>query len=431
MKNRIWLLLLLCLLLTGCAVPRVDQLYAVPARPQSYSDMQAVFDSAMEGLDYTAPRNGENIQTIQMADLDGDGIREYLIFARSDGDKSLKILIFAQSGDHYALTDTIACSGASFDQVEYAQMDGLGGAELLVGTRISEQVYRSAVVYRYEAGKASLVLSTSYVKYLTCDLNSDGLRELLVLKPGVTDRDRGAAALCWVSDGVGKRSDEVPLSCPVEQVDRILPGELSSGAQSVFLSGEDPEAGVVTDVLAMDGQTLRNAALESPTGTKVEKLGDYRLYPMDVDGDGVVELPQLVKARDPNGALNQRLIRWYALDAKGRETDRGYTWHDFENGWYLLLDDAWVPNLRISQETDSACFHQADPETGTVEKIFSVYTLTGQNREANAVIENRFMLHRGEQVIYAARLEVASGALAISREDMISRFRLVTQAWKS
>ena len=47
------------------------------------------------------------------------------------------------------------------------------------------------------------------------------------------------------------------------------------------------------------------------------------------------------------------------------------------------------------------------------------------------VIENRFILHKGENVIYAARLEVASGALSITQEDLISSFRLITQAWKS
>ena len=429
MKNRIWLLLILALLLAGCAVPTVDQLYCVPDRPQSYSDMQSVFDSAMEGLDYTAPKNGENLQTIQMHDLDGDGIREYLIFARSDADKSLQILIFRQVGQQYELTDTIACKGASFDQVEYVQMDGKGGAELLVGTRISEQVYRSAVVYRYVAGKTLPIMSTSYVRLLTCDMNGNGSQELLVLKPGITDEDPGAAALCWVEGDMGMRSNEVPLSCPVTQVEGIFAGSLTGGTQGIFITG-DAEASV-TDVLALDGQTLRNAALESATGTQSVKLGQYRLYPMDLDGDGVVELPQVIKTRDPMGASNQRIVRWYALDARGNETETAYTWHDLENGWYLVLEDSWVPNLRLSTETGEAHFHQHDPNTGTVEKIFTIYTLTGQNREANAVIENRFILHKGDQVIYAARLEVASGALAISPEDLISRFRLDNQAWKS
>ena len=431
MNKRIWLLLILAFLLAGCAVPTVDQLYCVPDRPQSYSDMEAVFDKAMTGLDYTAPKNGENLQTIQMHDLDADGVREYLIFARSDSDKSLKILVFAQTDDGYALTDTVPCKGASFDQVEYVQMDGKGGTELLVGTRISEQVYRSAMVYRYEAGKISQIMSTSYVKFLTCDMNGNGQQELLVLKPGITDEDPGTAALCWMEGDVGKRSNEVPLSCPVSQVDQIFSGTLADGSQGVFITGLDSQSGNVTDVMALDGQTLRNAALESATGTKAEKLGDCRLYPMDMDGDGVTELPQVLKARDPKGAFNQRIVRWYTLDTQGGEAEKGYTWHDVENGWHLALEDDWVPNLRISTDTGTAYFHQVDSETGNVSLIFTVYVLTGQNREEQALNDGGFVLLRTESVLYTATLEQSATDMDLSQENLIFSFRLIQQDWKT
>lgn len=434
MRKRILLLLLsltLGCLLAGCAMPTVDQLYCVPRRPESYSEMQSVFDEAMSGLDYSAPRSGENLQTVQMEDLDGDGIREYLIFARDEGEKPLRILIFAQSGDAYSLVDTLECSGAYFDQVEYVQMDGKGGAELLVGTRISEQVYRSLGVYSFSKQKAQPVMTTSYVKYLTCDLDTDGLGEILVLRPGVTDADHGAASLCRIEEGMGKRSNEVALSCPVDKLSRILTGTLTGGVPGVFISGTDEMNAVLTDVITLEGGQLRNAALNSGTGTKMDAFGDYQVYPMDVDGDGQIELPALEKAREPSGALNQKLIRWYALAPDGSETNKVYAYHDYENGWYLELEEAWISALRISRDQSSVAFHLEDPESGQTEKIFSVYILTGQNREEKAVLENRFMLHKGENTIYAARLEVASGALSITQEDLISSFRLITQAWKS
>ncbi len=434
MKKRILLLLLAFVmgcLLAGCAVPTVDQLYCVPKRPESYSALQSVFDEAMADLEYSAPRSGQNLQTVQMEDLDGDGIREYLVFARGEGDKPLRILIFAQSGDSYSLADTLECSGAYFDQVEYIQMDGNGGAELLVGTRISEQVYRSLGVFSYTQGTAQPVMTTSYVKYLTCDLDTDGIGEVLVLKPGITDADYGAAALCRIENGAGKRSEEVALSCPVDKLSRILTGSLADGTPGVYISGADEQGAVLTDVLSLEGDRLSNAAILAKGGTKMEPFGDWQIYPVDIDGDGQIELPKLVKAREPSGALNQKLICWYALSPDGTGIPKLHTYHDYENGWYLALAEEWLPNLRISRDQDTVAFHMEDPETGQTQKIFSVYILTGPNREENAVIENRFMLHKGEHTIYAARLEVASGAVPITQEDLIHRFRLITQAWKS
>ena len=84
MKKRIWLLLLIVLasiLLTGCALQTVDEMYALPKRSKEYDSLQSAIDSAMYGLSYSAPVSGENQQTVQMADLDGDGVEEYIVCA--------------------------------------------------------------------------------------------------------------------------------------------------------------------------------------------------------------------------------------------------------------------------------------------------------------------------------------------------------------
>lgn len=44
---------------------------------------------------------------------------------------------------------------------------------------------------------------------------------------------------------------------------------------------------------------------------------------------------------------------------------------------------------------------------------------------------NRFLLHKGGTVVYAARMEVASGALEITQADLVDSFRLIRQAWNT
>ena len=98
MKKRILLLTLLAaaLLLTGCATRTVEEMYALPKRSKEYDKLQAAIDSAMYGLTYCAPRSGEHQQTVQTADLDGDGQDEYLVFAKGATEKPLQVLIFKQ-----------------------------------------------------------------------------------------------------------------------------------------------------------------------------------------------------------------------------------------------------------------------------------------------------------------------------------------------
>mgnify|MGYP000087338040 FL=1 len=52
MKKRIWLfplLILASLLLTGCALQTVDEMYALPKRSKEYDSLQSAIDSAMYG----------------------------------------------------------------------------------------------------------------------------------------------------------------------------------------------------------------------------------------------------------------------------------------------------------------------------------------------------------------------------------------------
>ena len=122
MKKKIGLLMLLvmALLLSGCAMRTVEEMYALPKRSEEYEELQSAIDTAMYGLMYSSPRSGENQQTVQMADLDGDGIEEYLVFAKGASEKPLQVLIFSQQADGTVRTmETIGITGLDFEQVEY------------------------------------------------------------------------------------------------------------------------------------------------------------------------------------------------------------------------------------------------------------------------------------------------------------------------
>ena len=106
MKKRILLLILALaasMLLGGCAMKTVDELYCLPKRSPAYNNWQAVVDEAMDDLEPCVPQSGDYRQFLQAADLDGDGLEEYVIFAKDDSEKPLKILIFCQLASGYVL----------------------------------------------------------------------------------------------------------------------------------------------------------------------------------------------------------------------------------------------------------------------------------------------------------------------------------------
>ncbi len=425
------LLLVVSLLLCGCNTT-VYEMYQLPKRSEEFTNLQSEMDKAMAGMEYSAPLSGENQQSVQMADLDGDGTEEFLLFAKGASDKPLQIFIFVTDGENYRLADRIECNGTAFEQVEYVSFNGRGGVELVVGRLISDQVMRSVTVYTMVGGKMEQLLTANYSRFLCNDLNADGSSELLLLRPGETESDNGIAELYSFENGTMNRSPEVRMSAPADKIKRILLGKLHGGQSAVYAASELSGNAIITDVYAVIDGVLTNVSLSNESGTSVQTMRNYYVYADDIDADGVLELPSLISTgtSGEESSTEQHIIRWYAMTASGGEVDKMYTYHNFVSGWYLQLDGVVATQCQVEQLGNSIVF-RVQKENGELETIMTIYMLTGQKREEMAVADNRFVLHRGDSTVYAARLEVASSAYNMTKESVQNAFHLIYQEWNT
>ena len=439
MKKRILLSALalgLSLLVSGCAPRTVYDMYSLPRRSEEYNDLQQSIDRAMAGeMTYSAPQSGENLQTVQMADLTGDGREEYLVFAKGTSEKPMKILIFSQNEEGQSeLLQIIDSTGSAFEQVEYVDMDGEPGLEIIVGRQVSDQVMRSVSVYSIRDGEAQQLMSVGYSRFLICDLDADGREELLVIQPGTEDRVNGIAALYSIRDGVLERSLEAELSQRAENIMRVIVSNLEGGTPAVYVATAVEESSIMTDVFALREGRFSNISLSSESGNSVKTLRNYYVYGTDVDNDGVLELPSLIgmQSVDPNGVMeDQYLIRWFSLDLEGTETDKIYSFHNYQSGWYMGLDSELAGRMTVAQVGNTYTFSLWDEAFEKAEPLYTIYALTGSDRENQAVVDNRFPLCSAEGVIYAACLEEAAAECGITEETLTASFHLIYEAWNA
>ena len=436
MKNRIkiaFVLFCAALLLGGCTMRTLDEMYRLPRRSQTDDNLQSTIDEAMTGLNYAAPLAGENQQTVQMADLNGDGKTEYIVFARDNVNKAIRILIFDEAEDSFRLFAMIESHGSAFEQVEYVDINGEPGMEMVVGRQVSDQILRSLSVYTFSDGTPEQMMTANYLKFLTCDLDGNGKTELLLIQPGETDADRGVVTLYSCDQGM-ERSKEVLLSASAASVRRIMTSRLESGENAVFVASSVDESAVITDVFTVRDGSLSNISFSKESGNSVQTLRNYYVYADDIDGDGVLELPSLITMRDIRSSTSsgqQYLIRWYSMDISGQEHTKRHTFHNYVGGWYLELADGWAQRVSVIEASGSYWFYVWDVNFENAELVFSIHVLTGADREEASEIDNRFVLHRSEGVIYAARLESAAAAYSITKEDLTPCFHLIHQAWKT
>ena len=430
------LVLLLCAasLLTGCGLQTVDELYRLPKRTKSDSNLQAVIDETMVGLDYSAPIAGENQQTVQTADLNGDGTSEFIVFTRDNSAKNLRILIFFAQENTFTLGASIETSGYAFEQVEYVEIDEQPGLEMVVGRQVSDQVLRSMSVYSFASGMPEQLITSNYQKYLTCDLDQNGKKEVMLIQSGQTEADRGVAVLYSYDNGHMVRSREAEMSAPSDSVKRIMLSRLSGGEPAVYVASSVDESAIITDVFSLRKGTFSNISFSNDSGTSVQTLRNFYVYADDIDSDGVLELPDLITMqpiKNSTSAEQQYLIRWYAMDIQGKEITKRHTFHNYVGGWYLELDESWAERISVIQTESTFWFYVWDSKFANAELLLSIHVFTGSDREELAAADNRFILYRAEGVVYSARLEGGAIARQITQDELIPCFRLIHQAWKT
>ena len=428
-RKRIWvgLLFVVTILLAGCSMRTIDQMYALPKRSESYLNLQSAMDSAMSDLEYHAPISGSHQQPVQSVDLDGDGNQEYLVFAKGSGEKPLKILIFTKVQNEYVLVDTLENNGTAFDQVQYVNFTGGDGLDIVIGRQVSEQVVRPVSVYTMVDGKMVQILTTHYTRFVATDFDENGHNELMILRPGEDPASNGIAELYSFHAGVLERSQEVTMSEPADRIKRIMVSKLNDGPAAVYVASDVNGTAIITDVYALLSGVFTNVSLSNESGTSVQTLRNYYVYADDLDKDGVLELPDLIPLANTSNTAsnNQYLIRWYAMNSDGSEVDKLHTYHSFTGGWFLELPNEIADRISVNQFGNSYEFSVKNT-VGGLSKLMTLYVFTGQEREEQAISDNRFVLYRNESMVFAAHLEVTSAAFNMTQETLINAFHLIT-----
>ena len=397
------LLALLAAALTGCGFSddSVEELFTLPRMAEEYTGLTQELEALItQGYEYASPTGGRNIQSVQMADLDGDGQQEALAFFRMSSDeKPLKIFVFKLEGGSYARYCTIESSGTAIDSVYYQDLNGDGRHELIVGWRISAEVQTVAV---YTVAREPVALmSSGYTRFTIQDLNGDGIPSLLVLR---TDADSQPVAefYGWQDEQMGVAYRCV-LSSTMASVNRgsLVSGRLDADTPALYITGVDEQGMAATDILVFRQDLgLVNLALSgSSTGVSNAVFPYRQLLPQDINGDG--QLSTVAK-----------------------------TYHSLSCGWYFTIPESWwdwsveTATTSISNENQFSLAINGDP-------VLNLYTITGENRENRGRMGKRVLLRRQTATIYAGELNDAAAYYGMD-EDLLRRsFSLIVGSWSN
>ena len=387
--------LLLCLLLSGCAVnagltalPRTEE-----ARPLlSRHILSQLFGRAV----YTVPLSGDMSGPVLETDLDGDGEAELIacLVKRSGGSRHPCVEVYSTADDRLSLIGEIRGEGDHIHTLCLPVLSADGRTAIAVGWGLAESRLHGVTVCVLTEDGLETVYSGACLSLNTADMDRDGLDEIVLV-----DRDEAGQlqAVMLYDAGHGVRATPgVPLSQGMELLEARCVN-VGFDRAALLCEGYVESQGYVTDVILASGErALQNVFLSPLSGISEETLRALPIPCTDVNGDGTAELP-LMRTGDTDDSLPADLVLldWYRCDETPLSAPLFTSCYHRIHGWNMRLPE--VPDWGILPVTSveaagvsATLFRCVSGEGEQGMPLFELYTLTGENA---AELETLLELH--------------------------------------
>lgn len=354
MKKR-WarLLSLLCLVgLCGCSQSsqmflNVEDLLRAP-QPQA---RQAAVQSALNS--YTGstvqlryPRVGNNLLPIRFSDLDGDGRQEAVVLYALDAGGTVNLAVLEQQDDEsWRVADSMEGLSAEIAQTEFCRLQE-GSIQIAVGYTNSNFSSKYFSLYGYTDETLSCLLETPFVSYAFAPLTDRELSDLVLIP---AQAEAGALQL----QHYAVRQGEVRL-LQTQQADARITSCLNlctnflTEPKSVILDGALSDGRMVTEVFLLQKNSLESVGDDAVMLTARRQTV---LSSMDIDNDGVIEVPQIVQNLSTlSTARRFYTVQWNTYSAAKPIGQTGI--FDAVFNLYIALPDSMLQDMVLMDGND-------------------------------------------------------------------------------
>ncbi len=106
---------------------------------------------------------------------------------------------------------------------------------------------------------------------------------------------------------------------------------------------------MITDIFTYENNKLSNITLTGSSAVSEGTIRSVTVYCRDIDNDGIMEIP-ISRALYTKSETVYKVLDWYSFNQKGRRTLKLSTYHNYSDGWYLVLPEKWGTNFTIRRE---------------------------------------------------------------------------------
>lgn len=305
------------MLLSGCTSLSLNasDLLTPPQAAGNRAEIQSLI-RADAGGNYSLlyPADGAYKSGVILYDADSDSTDEaFALYADAGG--TPHALFAKQRGGAYQTIGSCQLSSANISRVSFADINADGEDELIISCDAGTP---SATLTAYLVGGevTPLYVAEGFTDYVTGDFDGNSAEDILVLHPASTEA--AAAVLTVYADGAFSQKSSCEVDPAVVSYPKLSYGKLSEDVYGAAADGVLDSGAYTTQLLYYDASAH---ALVNPLFLYAdydETHRDSAVTCLDIDGDGMIELPlcssaEHAESEDP--ATVCRMVRWSVYDA--------------------------------------------------------------------------------------------------------------------
>lgn len=417
--------LLCAALLTGCSqsnglLKEETDLLEAPLRLQQQEQLLDAVYTYLGGVTLKYPMGSDSASPFLTWDADGDGREELLVtYQNAAKSKNVQLAVLRQAADDgwYAAHMDIEGAAGELDGLHTVRLAD-GSDCLLVGYQEPAGQDWTVCLYQWQNGALREQTRLQCQQYVLYDFNGDGYLQLAMVQRNET---HGMLQLRTFTFADGQTEELLQeksvttLDSRFEHCTWLSAEELSAAEKALVMDFSDGDGNSLGEVMSYAlGRFVRcytQDAVNIPNFTARPFDG---LRPMDVDGDGVTELPRM-EARALGSLTNTRryLVSWYAIGAQSQQL-RACSVVNMAAGYLTLVPVEWNGLVSL-QEEGGGIWSIRDMATGS---RMAQYQLTAGHASA----EYQLIGDTGQKRLY---LQCADTLSAQERTTLAEGFRLL------
>ena len=424
------LLLVIIMTFSGCAgvIVDTDSLLS-PPRPEGelYKISEVLEKSTNEKFILKYPLSGEYRSAFVLKDINRDGTDEAFVFYSTTNESivNMHITLIKKQNGEWVFGGDFKCAASGVETVEFHDMNNDGVEEILVGWSVYGTVDKSIGVYALSGGMFVQRATEKYTKFLCGDINGDGEKELFLTHLDTVNKRSFAKIIKISSIGIAELG-YCELDGLITEYKNPVIGKTADGESAVYIDAVKTQ-GAITEVVVLGSDGVRNGRVIDPENM-VYTGREQNVAIMDIDGDGVYEIPSLTVITLGSGTADHVYrTDWYALGRSGI-VPKVSAIMNYNDGYYITIPEKWMDKITVTRDTANRArtISVIDSETGmSGSPLVTVSVIPRSENTTPQPALNQVEITRTETMIYVATIGNYEGAEAVTIEEFKTLFHLL------